>query len=66
MYGVLLPGVNFIYLYTQYTDMTQGGLLEADYSDRELQAAHEASKNRSEKLHQKALNFIKKICPFGK
>lgn len=46
--------------------MTQGGLLDADYSDRELMAAHEASKNRSEKLHQKALNFIKKICPFGK
>jgi len=46
--------------------MTSGGLLDADYSDRDLQAAHEASKKQSEKLHQKALNFIKKICPFGK
>ena len=46
--------------------MTQGGLLEADYSDKELQAAQQAANKRSEKLHQKALNFIKKICPFGK
>ena len=44
--------------------MTQGGLLDADYSDRDLQAAHEASKKRSEQLHRKAWNFIKKICPF--
>jgi hypothetical protein len=46
--------------------MTQGGLLDADYSDRELMAAHEASKKRSEKLHQKAWKFFKKVCPFGK
>jgi len=46
--------------------MTSGGLLEADYSDRDLQAAHEASKKQSEKLHQRALKFFKKICPFGK
>ena len=46
--------------------MTQGGLLDADYSDRDLQAAHEDSKNQSEKLHQKAIKFFKKICPFGK
>ena len=56
----------FIFSYFKYSAMTSGGLLDADYSDRDLQAAHEASKNRSEKLHQKALNFIKKICPFGK
>jgi len=46
--------------------MTQGGLLDADYSDRDLQAAHEASKKQSEKLHQRAIKFFKKICPFGK
>lgn len=46
--------------------MTTGGLLEADYSDKELQAAHEASKKQSEKLHQKVLKFFKKICPLGK
>jgi hypothetical protein len=43
--------------------MTQGGLLDADYSDRSMQAAHEASKKQSDKLHQKALKFFKKICP---
>ena len=56
----------FIFSYFKYSAMASGGLLEADYSDHEMQAAQEASKNRSEKLHQKALNFIKKICPFGK
>lgn len=46
--------------------MTSGGLLDADYSDRDLQAAQEASKKQSEKLHERALKFIRKICPFGK
>jgi hypothetical protein len=46
--------------------MVHGSLLDADYSEKELQAAQEASKRNSDKLHQKALKFFKKICPFEK
>ncbi|OQA50403.1 MAG: hypothetical protein BWY45_03016 [Euryarchaeota archaeon ADurb.Bin294] len=46
--------------------MVHGSLLDADYSEKELQAAQEASKRNSDKLHQKALKFFKRICPFGK
>jgi len=46
--------------------MVHGSLLDADYSDKELQAAHKAAKKNSDKLHQKALKFFKRICPFGK
>lgn len=46
--------------------MTSGGLLDAEYSETELQAAHKAAKKNSDKLHQKAIKFFKKICPFGK
>jgi len=46
--------------------MTSGGLLEADYSDKELQAAQQAANKRSEKLHVRAWNFIKSVCPFQK
>jgi hypothetical protein len=46
--------------------MTSGSLLDAEYSDKELQAAHQAAKKNSDKLHQKAIKFFKKICPFGK
>lgn len=46
--------------------MTSGSLLDAEYSETELQAAHKAAKKNSDKLHQKAIKFFKKICPFGK
>jgi len=46
--------------------MTSGSLLDAEYSDKELQAAHQAAKKNSDKLHQKAIKFFKKICPLGK
>lgn len=46
--------------------MTTGSLLDADYSDKELEAAHQAAKKNSDKLHQRAIKFFKKICPFGK
>jgi len=46
--------------------MVHGSLLDADYSDKELQAAQDAAKRNSDKLHQKALKFFKRICPFGK
>jgi len=46
--------------------MTSASLLDADYSDKDLQAAHQAAKKNSDKLHKKAMKFIKKICPFGK
>ena len=50
--------------------MTTGSLLDADYSDKELeaahQAAHQAAKKNPDKLHQRAIKFFKKICPFGK
>ena len=46
--------------------MVHCSLLDADYSDKELQAAQDAAKRNSDKLHQKALKFFKRICPFGK
>ncbi|WP_181391317.1 hypothetical protein ACKUB1_13780 [Methanospirillum stamsii] len=46
--------------------MTSGGLLEADYSEIELTAAQKAAEKKNKKLHQKALDFIKRVCPFGK
>lgn len=46
--------------------MTTGSPLDADYSDKELEAAHQAAKKNSDKLHQKAIKFFKKICPFEK
>jgi len=46
--------------------MTTGSLLDAVYSDTELRAAQEAENKKTDALHQKAIKFIKKICPFGK
>ena len=46
--------------------MVHSSLLDADYSEKELQAAQEAAKRSSDKLHQKAWKFFKKVCPFGK
>jgi len=50
----------------QYRLMTTGSLLDAVYSDTELKAAQEAENKKTDALHQKAIKFIKKICPFGK
>jgi len=44
--------------------MSDGSLLDTNYSDKELQAANTARKKQAEKLHTRAWNFIKKVCPF--
>ena len=36
------------------------------YADSFSEAAQEAENKKTDALHQKAIKFIKKICPFGK
>ena len=40
--------------------MADGSLLNIDYSEKELNTI----RKKQQKIHQKAWEFIKKVCPF--